>query len=105
MPVASSRGGWHEAEGQRYAMEGFLGLREATKSPAAMTARVAADAKRAFSSRADDVVIDTYVRQAVNEFALETVRVSTFVPVLALRRVRELLEANPVAAREVAVEA
>jgi hypothetical protein len=103
--VASCRCDWLEVEGQLQAMEGFLGQRESTKSPAAMTARVAADAKRAFHSRADDVVIDHYVRQAVDEFSLDTVRVTTFVPVLALRRVRELLEANPVATVEVAADA
>jgi hypothetical protein len=86
-------------------MENLLGQRESTRTPAAMTARVAADARRAFSSRADDVVIDRYVRQAVEEFALDTVRVTTFVPVLVLRRVRELLESSPVATSRAAAEA
>jgi hypothetical protein len=95
---------WLEAEGQQETMEGLTGQRE-IKSPGAMEARVAADAKRAFSSRADDVVIDHYVRQAVDELALDTVRVTTFVPVLVLRRVRELLEANLVATSKVAVGA
>jgi hypothetical protein len=103
--VVSNRRDLLEAKRQQQAMEGLFGQRESSKSPAAMTARVAADARRAFRSRADDVVIDQYVLQAVNEFALDTVRVTTFVPVLALRRVRELLEANPEATLEVAVEA
>jgi hypothetical protein len=85
-------------------VENLLGQRESTKSPAAMTARVSADAKRAFSSRADDVVIDQYVRQAVDEFALDTVKVMTFVPVLALRRVRELIDSSPVATLEFAAD-
>ena len=86
-------------------MEHLFGQRETVKSSAAMAARVAADAKRAFSSRADDMMIDQCVRQAVDELTLTPLRVTSFVPVLAMRRVRELLETRSVAMMDVTAEA
>lgn len=81
-------------------MDYFVGQQRSTKSPAALAARVTIDAKRAFGNWADDREIDRYVRQAMDELTVQPLRVSTFVPVLALRRVRELLEAHPVAMME-----
>lgn len=82
-------------------MSMLLGQRESTRTPASMADRVAADAKRAFSNRVDQVVIDRYVQQAVGELSLETVKVTTFVPVLAMRRVRELIESSTVTTHDV----
>jgi hypothetical protein len=85
-------------------MEILLGQSESVRTPAAMTARVSADAKRAFSGLADDAILERFARDAVNELCHGSIKVTTFVPVLAMRRVRDLLEGGP-ASLEVAVEA
>jgi hypothetical protein len=61
-------------------------------TPSAITARVVTDAKRAFSSLSDDARVERVARQAVDEFWQAQVKVTTFIPVLAIRRVRDLLE-------------
>jgi hypothetical protein len=77
-------------------MDSLLGQNESVRTPAAMTARVFADAKRAFSDLADDAILARFAQDAVNELCRESIKVTTFVPVLAMRRVRDLLEAGPV---------
>lgn len=72
-------------------MESLLGQSDATRTPAAITARVLADAKRSFSSLADEAMLERITNVAVDEFFSNTMKVTTFVPVLALRRVRDLL--------------
>ncbi len=78
-------------------MDSLLGQSESVRTPAAMTARVFADAKRAFSNVADEAVLEQFARDAVDELCRGSIKVTTFVPVLAMRRVRDLLEAGPVA--------
>jgi hypothetical protein len=70
-------------------METLLGQSEAAKSPAAIADRVAADAKRTFGSIKDEASLDALARNAVDEFFRDSIKVTTFVPVLALRRVRD----------------
>ena len=77
-------------------MDSLLGQGESVRTPAAMTARVFADAKRAFSGLADEAILERFARDAVNELCRGSIKVTTFVPVLAMRRVREMLEASPV---------
>jgi hypothetical protein len=85
-------------------MESLLGQSESVRTPEAMTARVFADAKRAFGGLADDVILERFARDAVGELCDGSIKVTTFVPVLAIRRVRDLIEGQP-ASLEAAGEA
>lgn len=83
----------------------MLGKNE-TATEAQITARVVADAKRFHHDLAEDVV-EQCARQAVTELWTGSIKVTTFVPLLALRRVRETLAAEdpcPVASGETAAE-
>ena len=73
-------------------MDGLLGQSEAIRTPAAITARVLADAKRVFGGKTDEAVLERIAKEAVDELCRGSIKVTTFVPVLAMRRVRELLE-------------
>ena len=73
-------------------MESPSGRQQSTLSPSAITARVVLDAKRAFSTIRDDERVERIARQAVEEFWNDQVKVTTFIPVLAIRRIRDLLE-------------
>jgi hypothetical protein len=77
-------------------MDSLLGQSESVRTPAAMTARVFADAKRAFSGMANEADLERIARDAVDDLCGGSIKVTTFVPVLAMRRVRDLLEAGPV---------
>lgn len=56
-----------------------------------MTARVFADAERAFGGQATTVVLERCARDAVADLWVEGIRITSFVPVLALRHVRDML--------------
>ncbi|MER3437064.1 MAG: hypothetical protein C4346_05375 [Chloroflexota bacterium] len=58
---------------------------------AAITDRVIADAKRVFRDVADEQVIERLTREAVAELCDDSIKVTAFVPVLAMRRVRDLI--------------
>jgi hypothetical protein len=73
-------------------METAISQPEAARNPAVVAARVVADAKRAYASIADEASIERFARQAVEELMTEAVRIKTYVPVLAMRRVREMLD-------------
>ena len=73
-------------------MDAMMGQSEALSSPAAMTARVLTDAKRAFGGVADAPVLERYASEAVADLWGDSIRVRAFVPVLALRQVRDMLE-------------
>jgi hypothetical protein len=73
-------------------MDSLLGQSESVRTPAAMTARVLADARRAFGGRADEAVLERFAQDAVDGLCRGSIKVTTFVPVLAMRRVRDLLE-------------
>jgi hypothetical protein len=74
-------------------MDTLLGQSESVRTPAAMTARVLADARRSFNG-IDDAVLEQFAREAVAELCGDSIKVTTFVPVLAMRRVRDLLQAG-----------
>lgn len=59
--------------------------------PAAMTNRVIADAKRALRDLADEQVIEQLTRDALAELSDAPIKVTTFIPVLTIRRVRDLI--------------
>ncbi len=73
-------------------MEAPRGLHQPAMTPSAITARVVLDAKRAFSNGRDEERVERVARQAVEEFWSGKVKVTTFIPVLAIRRIRDLLE-------------
>jgi hypothetical protein len=58
---------------------------------ALMSDRVVADAKRLYGSLVNDVVLEQRAREAMAEIWTDSIKVTHFVPVLALRRVREML--------------
>jgi hypothetical protein len=76
----------------RDSMESTRGLQQSALTPGAITVRVVLNAKRAFSTGRNEERIERVARQAVEEFWSNKVKVTTFIPVLAIRRVRDLLE-------------
>lgn len=73
-------------------MEAIL-EQERTASPEAMRLRVLSEARRAFSDRrVTESELETCVTRAVADLWTERTRVTTFIPVLAMREVRDLLD-------------
>jgi len=70
--------------------QGFQAKGESVATPEAMAERVFADACRAFNG--DPAELEPIVRTAVDELWSGDIKVKTFVPVLALRRVRDELD-------------
>ena len=70
-------------------MNNPFGADEASQDRAAITARVVSDARRLFRDVADDALLERCARQTVAELWSGSIRVTRFVPVLALREVRE----------------
>jgi hypothetical protein len=58
---------------------------------ASMSERVVADAKRLYGGLVSDVVLEQRAIEATAEIWTDSIKVTQFVPVLALRRVREAL--------------
>ena len=75
-------------------MDEFLGQKDAMASLSAATAHVLGDARRSFGERFDDSVLERCANEAVAGLWQDTIRVKAFVPVLALRQIREMLEAD-----------
>jgi hypothetical protein len=72
----------------------LLEINEQVPDQALMADRVVADAKRLYGSLVNDVVLEQHAREATAEIWTDSIRVTHFVPVLALRRVRETLAAT-----------
>lgn len=73
-------------------MEGFGGQLDVLTTPASMTARVLNDARRAWGDEIEAPLLERCAREAVADLWRDSIRVRTFVPVLALRQIREMLE-------------
>ena len=73
-------------------MEQVLGQQDSFSTPAAMTARVLNDATRTFGDAADVPFLELCAREAVADLWQDSIKVKTFVPVLALRQIREAVE-------------
>lgn len=56
--------------------------------------RVAAEAMTTYGDQTDPSELERYAWEAVDELWVNGIKVSTFVPILALRRVREKVEAG-----------
>jgi len=77
-------------------MEGLPGQERLT-SPDMVRARVLKDAQRSMTE-VEPSELERCVQAAVNSLWTEQTRVTTFIPVLALREVREMLERKAVGA-------
>ncbi len=73
-------------------MDRFFDAGDKFGTSAAMTERVIREAKQAFGDRADEPRLEQCAREAVAGLWRDSIAVKTFVPVLALRQVREMLE-------------
>jgi len=73
-------------------VEGSFGRPEGGVTASTVTARVVDDAKRRYGQLADDVVLERMATEAVSRVWTESIRVTSFVPVLAMRHVRDMLE-------------
>ena len=79
-------------------MESLLGQQESLKTPEALARRVVIEARRAFDGVADQTEIERCAHAAVSELWGESIKVTSFVPVLAMRRIREIITAPELAA-------
>lgn len=73
-------------------MENVFGQKDAVGTADAMTARVLTDARRAFGEEVEALLLERYARDAVASLWRDSIRVKTFVPVLALREIRQMLD-------------
>jgi hypothetical protein len=87
---------WHSmiGPGRGVKMEALLGEQESVRSVDAITRKLVIDAKRSFEGVADDAFLEQCARDAVNEIWRDSIKVTTFVPVLAMRRVREIVSSR-----------
>jgi hypothetical protein len=72
----------------------LLEINEQAPDRALVSDRVVADAKRLYGSLVNDVLLEQHAREATAEIWTDPIRVTHFVPVLALRRVQEKLAAG-----------
>lgn len=69
-----------------------LSTQERALTPELLRRRVATDARQSFANGIDDNDLEQCVAEAVAGLWTANTRVTTFMPVLALREVREALE-------------
>lgn len=69
-----------------------FGQNDAATTPAAMAERVLKDARRAWGDAVEPPLLERYAEQAVADLWRDTIKVTTFLPVLALRQVRDMLD-------------
>lgn len=72
-------------------MDTFLTQQRDLSDPESMTERVMTEARRAFTDLPDDR-LQGVVRGAVTDLWTDSVKVTSFIPVLAMRSVKERLE-------------
>jgi hypothetical protein len=66
--------------------------RDAVPTPASMATRVLRDARRTFGDDVSPSDLERYATAAVADLWRDSIKVTTFIPVLALRQIREMLE-------------
>lgn len=64
----------------------------AVVTPATMATRVLKDARRAFGDTVESAELERCAEAAVADLWRDSIKVTTFIPVLALRQIREMLE-------------
>ncbi len=67
------------------------------KTSQVISARVLAETRRTYGAVADDVTIQSWVSSALSQLLTEQTRVTIFVPVLAMREIREFAANHHVA--------
>ena len=75
-------------------MDTLLGSADAFKSEDGVRARVLSEARRTYSQLVDDSFLEDLTARAVDELWTESIKVKSFVPVLALRRIRDMIESQ-----------
>ena len=75
-------------------MEAVIELAGTTMTRSKMAERVFADAHRSFASGEDVHLLQGQIAQIVDDLWTETTKVTTFIPVLALRDLRERVESQ-----------
>ena len=73
-------------------MDGFGDQGDTLNTPAAMTARVLSGARRTWGDEVEAPVLEWCAREAVADLWRDSIKVRTFVPVLALRGIRDMLD-------------
>lgn len=86
-------------------MEQLSGQRDALRSITAVKVRVASDAKRAYQQINDDAFFERCADSAVDELWPSSVKVTTFIPVLAMRRIRDMVDQHHPPATKLSVGA
>ena len=71
-----------------------MDLHETVVTPATMADRVTSDAQRHFGHLAESAVLEQCAQAAVADLWQDSIKVTRFVPLLALRQVKEMLEAR-----------
>ena len=64
----------------------------AVATPASMATRVLKDARRAFGDTVEPAELERCAEAAVADLWRDSIKVTTFIPVLALRQIREMLD-------------
>lgn len=67
---------------------------DGTISAETVALRLVTDAKRDYGADADDGFLEQCARDAVRDVWHDSVKVTTFVPVLAMRRMREIVSSR-----------
>lgn len=78
-------------------METLLEGQESLRTVDALTRRLVDDAKRNLRGVADEALLEACAREAVEELWHDSIKVTSFVPVLAMRRLREMVSAREAA--------
>lgn len=75
-------------------MDTLIGGTESLVSEATVTRRIVNDVKREFDGVADERFLEHVAHLAVRELWQDSIKVTTFVPLLAMRRVRDIVDAR-----------
>ena len=75
-------------------MEALFGGQETVLTPDSVARRLVVDARRTVAGRIDDAMLEECARDAVSYIWHDSVKVTTFVPVLAMRRMRDILSSQ-----------
>jgi hypothetical protein len=70
-------------------MDAVMEVDSATVTRATVSARVYADARKLFAAEIDDSALETQVTEVLETLWTESTKVMTFIPVLALRDLRD----------------
>ena len=84
--------GANGSPGAGVVMEGFGGQGDTISTPAPMTARILNDARRVWGNEIEVPVPERCAEEAFAELRRDSIKVRTFVPVLALRQIRDMLD-------------